>query len=232
MKKEKIKAKQIGSLKFASVINIVNAVLCVVALVFMVSIAFLSHNKLYEKIFGWDESMIVLFGFVLFPALLIISIALIMFYSIMFSGCLISFIVGLINGVCLGNISKSEINPYQYKTKRALAITSIILSVILIACNIAYLCNMVDLLNTFGSTANENNLNILKGCYMAILIMSCVFTAISLTILIVNMIKNWRKTEKDENGKLVEPSIIFDRKNQSALNFQTEIEKDEPPVSD
>lgn len=232
MKKEKIKAKKIGSLKFASVMNIINAIVCVVSLVCMVGIAFLTHNKIYETVFGWDESMLVLFGFVIFPILLIVSIVLILFYSIMFSGCLISFVVGLINGLCVGGISKSEINPYQYKTKRALAIISIILSVILIACNIAYLCNMVNLLDTFGSTANENNLNLLKGFYTLILIMSCIFTGVSLIVLIVNMIKNWKKAEKDENGKLVEPSVVLTRKNQKVINSQAEFENIEPYASE
>lgn len=225
MKKEKVKVKKIGSLKFASVINILNAILCVLALVFMVSVAFLSHNKIYETVFGWNDAMLVLFGFIIFPILLIISFALILFYSIMFSGCLVSFVIGLINGICVGEISKSEINPYQYKGKRALSIVSIILSVILIGSNIAFLCNMTKILETFGTTANQNNLKLLKYLYITILIISCITTFISLIILLVNMIKNWRKAEKDENGKLISPSEVLAKKSQTNSSSQSNFEK-------
>lgn len=209
MKKNKIKRS--GMLKIASNLNLFNAIMSMIVMSVLIVRGFLSHSSLYEAVFSWNTNVLVSLGVIIFPILLVITLGLILAYSITFSGCLVGFIGGIANYNTLGSVSRSEIIPYQYKGKRVAAIVSLVVSGIMMLLYVVALCGVKRTFDVVAENYRGGQLDLLKNVYIATIIVSAVITIVSLIITIVHMARNWRKTLKDENGKLLSPEMAKQR---------------------
>ena len=218
-KKQKIKGQ--GLANVAGTLSVINGAFCLTATLIMFFIFFLWGDELIQKMFGIQEGLLV----VLFVFIIVITIFILILKLFVGGVMLIHLIVGAIMSFIAGKMMKSASanigNIYSNKKNRSRAITSMIMWFV----QLAFLGVGIFIVAKVEATTSLS-FNAFKIANYVCIAVSAVLTIICFVITLVDYIRKIRQVKRDENGLIIDETII------KLVENKTEITQEQPIIDE